>query len=372
MTRITLTVLVFLGLLTACSIQISDSTATLPVTAAPTPNHVPQTPNVAPTLLPPAWSHLNLSGRLLFTQGKLGVGELDLATGAISSVFVPPTNGWLVGAATSPDGQTVALAYGPPPPEGKVQLGYTDLYLISADGSALPAPRLERTQVAESYFSPIWSPDGKYLYYVHFAGLPDTLNPPPELPYKYTLERLPDPTSADTPPEVILESAIWPAISPDGTKLAYVAVDLANYQNDLYLANADGSGALSLLPPGTFQAIDSPLFSPDGSAIIFSAVGEGPQSEAEGSSLSWLDRLLGVQAASAHNVPSDWWRVPVAGGPPERLTKIYDTGLYGDFAPDGQHIAYLSVTGLYVMTPDGKEVTALANLSVFGTLEWIQ
>jgi Tol biopolymer transport system component len=286
-------------------------------------------------------------------------------------VFVPPTNGWLVGAATSPDGQTVALAYGPPPPEGKVQLGYTDLYLMSADGSALPAPRLERTQVAESYFSPIWSPDGKYLYYVHFAGLPDTLTPPPELPYKYTLERLPDPTSADTPPEVILESAIWPAISPDGTKLAYVAVDLANYQNDLYLANADGSGALSLLPPGTFQAIDSPLFSPDGSAIIFSAVGEGPQSEAEGSSLSWLDRLLGVQVASAHNVPSDWWRVPVAGGPPERLTKIYDTGLYGDFALDGQYIAYLSVNGLYVMTPDGKEITSLLNMQVIGTLEWV-
>jgi Tol biopolymer transport system component len=113
-------------------------------------------------------------------------------------------------------------------------------------------------------------------------------------------------------------------------------------------------------------AVDSPLFSPDGSAIIFSAVGEGPQP-----SLSWLDQLSGVQVASAHNVPSDWWWVPVTGGTPERLTKIYDTGLYGDFSPDGRYIAYLSVSGLYLMTPDGKEITPLLSLQVIGSLEWI-
>lgn len=357
-------------LLTACSIEISNPTPARatppPVTPASTAYPVPTTPNVSPTPPPLTWARLNLSGHLAFTQGKLGASKLDLATGALTSLFVPPANGWLIGAATSPDGQTLAMAYGPPPPEGKVQLGYTDLYLMPADGSAPPTPRLERSQVAESYFSPIWSSDGNYLYFVHFAGLPDTLTPPPELPYRYTLERLPDPTSPDTQPEVILENAIWPALSPDGTRLAYVAVDLANYQNELYLANTDGSGATLLLPPGAFQAIDSPMFLLDGSAIIFSAVGEGPQP-----SLAWLDQVLGVQVASAHNVPSDWWRVPMTGGPPERLTRIYDTGLYGDFSPDGRYIAYLSVSGLYLMTPDGKEITSLLNLQGIGTLEWI-
>ena len=68
---------------------------------------------------------------------------------------------------------------------------------------------------------------------------------------------------------------------------------------------------------------------------------------------------------------SDWWRIPVAGGPPQRLTHIFDTGLYGAFSPDGAHIAFIALTGLYVMNPDGSALTQMLNVANVGTVDWI-
>ena len=90
---------------------------------------------------------------------------------------------------------------------------------------------------------------------------------------------------------------------------------------------------------------------------------------------AWVDRLLGVRTAyaapAAHNVPSDWWRVPVTGGAPERLTQIFDTGLHGAAAPGGGWAAFISASGLYVMQSDGGNVTRLSRQGGTGTVEWL-
>lgn len=129
----------------------------------------------------------------------------------------------------------------------------------------------------------------------------------------YTIERLKYP---DGQPEVVATNAFWPALSPDG-----------------------------------------------------SAVGEGPAQP------TLFDQWFGVQTVYAeplaHGVPSDWWRISVAGGAPTRLSRIYDSGLFGDYAPDGQHIAFISATGVYVMSPEGGSVNPLAGLHAFGSVEWI-
>jgi hypothetical protein len=78
----------------------------------------------------------------------------------------------------------------------------------------------------------------------------------------------------------------------------------------------------------------------------------------------WLDRLLGVQIASAHSVPSDWWRVIIETGEIDRLTQMGDMNLMGDFSPDGKHIAFSGLTGLWVMNGDGSGLVRMMAGSV--------
>ncbi len=345
------------AILAACSIQISDGTPveTASVTEAATP----------PASL--AWAGLNLEGHLVFTQGVDGIEKLNLATGEQATLFKPPEDAWLTSATVSPDGKQIVLAYAPPPPEGQIQFGYTGLYLMPAEASAPPSPLLERTDPQESYFYPSWSPDGKYLYYAHFIPV---INSETGNTFRYTVERLAVPGGSS---ELLIESAIWPRLSPDGSTLAYLSFDEQTFNNELYVADPDGKNARPIFLPGTFQAVDAHLWTPDGSAIIFSAVGEGPAYQSTPApALSWFDRLLGVQAASAHNVPSDWWRVSLDGADLTRLTKIYDTGLYGSFSPDGERLAFLAASGIYVINPDGSGLTPINPIKTLGTLEWIK
>jgi Tol biopolymer transport system component len=274
----------------------------------------------------------------------------------------------------SPDGTRLALAYAPPPPEGEIAYGYTDLYIAPLDQIDQLQPVLERTDPQESYFNPVWSPDGRYIYYAHLghsAPVTNTAQPTPfgMVNYRYDIERLGYP---DGQPERLIENAIWPRLSPDGSKLAYVSFDWSTYVNDLYVADANGSNSTLLIPSGTFTAVDAPLFTADGSMVIFSAV-DGPASfpATPTPSLSWLDQLLGVQIASAHSIPSDWWRVPVTGGPPEQLTQIYDTGMYGTLSPDGTRVAFVSAYGISVMNPDGSDLQLVSQAWVGGSLDWI-
>jgi hypothetical protein len=80
---------------------------------------------------------------------------------------------------------------------------------------------------------------------------------------------------------------------------------------------------------------------------------------------------MGVQTAAAHNLPSDWWRVPVTGGEPVLVADIDDVGLHGTFSPDGQHIAYISSRGLFVMNPDGSNRQQYLSTTALNGLSWV-
>jgi hypothetical protein len=63
----------------------------------------------------------------------------------------------------------------------------------------------------------------------------------------------------------------------------------------------------------------------------------------------------------------------VEGGEITQLTNIQTAGLFASFAPDGNHIASYSVNGIFVMKPDGSELTMLIPnpQAVPGTVTWI-
>jgi len=350
-------------LLAACSIDVSDvrPSAVTPALRLTLTTATPLTPpSASPTALP--WASLHLAGHLIFLQNPNHeeLVQLDLLSGTMSTLFHAENRAWLAAAAVSPDGQRVVMAYSPPPKDSSQLPGYTDLYLLPADGSGTPQVLLQRVAPEEAFAFPQWSADGHFVYYEHVIA--DTTAPPERPSFRFTIERVAYPNGQ---PEKILDDAIWPRLSPDGKKLAYVSFKQQTGENNLRIANADGSNSRLVMPAGAFFAVDAPVFSSDGQAIMFSAVG-GPQLP----SLSWLDQLLGVQIAEAHDVASDWWRVSINGGKPERLTHIGDIGLYADFAPDGQYVAFASLSGVFVMKPDGSNLTKLVGDALGGSICW--
>jgi Tol biopolymer transport system component len=305
------------------------------------------------------WGDHNLTGKLIFIQwqnGKQNLTTLDLATNELSVLFAVPDKGWLSQADVSPDGNQVVLAYAPPPTEG-ARFGYSSLYLVLADGVTEPRPLLTQSNPAELFFNPVWSPDSRYIYYSH--AVPDEEN---LLSYVTTLERF-DYITGEV--NVIVENAIWPRLSPDGNRLAYVTFDPVTLENTLQVTDDDGANVVTVLPADAFPAVDAPLFAPDSQTLYFSALPPTPVT------VSWVERLMGVKVAAAHDAPSDWWRISLAGGTPERLTTLDDMGLYGDFSPDGRYLAFVSDTGLYLMNPDGSGLLRLIETSAANALSWI-
>ena len=299
-----------------------------------------------------------LSGLLYYlglVDDGLNLFVTDLAGGAETVIFTPPENAWLSELALSPDGSQILLAYSPPPEEGQVQYGFTDLYLMPADGSAGPELLLEGADPSESYFNISW-PVADTIYYAHFTP---TITGDELITYGSQVERL---HLAEATVELLAPGAAWSRVSNDGVMLAYVTD-----ANELIVADADGTNPRTLLKPETFLAVDAPLFSPDNSLICFSAV------EQESASFpSFLSRLLGLKIAYAHNVPSDWYCMPVDGSSEAvRLTNLDGLGLYGDFSADGRYLAFMTSAGIYVIKPDGSAQRQLQERALAGTLNWV-
>jgi len=370
----------------------AEPTNPLATPLAPVPTLSPSTPIPATDLPQPSpapiyvfeapfpWSNLSVSGRLLFLTYDTEVvpnllpvpfiAQLDLGSGVVTAVWRPPQDTWLSGMELSPDGTKLAIAYTPPPPPGPRFSGYPGLYILPGEclnlqcPEAEPEPLVEGTET-DSYFGPVWALDGSSLYFTHVDSPLDGGVP------TYSIERV---AAGRGAAELVLSHATWPRPSPDGTSLAYVAFDLLEYKNDLYYASPDGSKSRPAMPAGIFLSVDAPLFSPDGEFIYFSAAGLGP--ETSGAELgkddrTWLDRLMGVQVAHANGMPSEWWRLPLSGGDPERLTVIGASGLSGAFSPDGGYLGFVSYGGMGMLGLEEGRLTWIFPATTFGNLIWL-
>ena len=355
--------------LSACSVEVSDQlAATLaatdvsesPTTEGNNQGHASPTPEANKPAVEGElhWQELALEGMLYYVGFKAdrpNLLTLDLSDGEENTVFVPPENAWLSEVAASPDGSQLLLAYGPPPEAGQVQFGFTDLYVMPADGSAEPQPLLTRADPSETYFNISW-PVEDWVYYAHFTPLADDDG---IITYLSQVERL---QVASGQVEDLAIGAAWPRVSRDGTLLAYVTDE-----NEFILAAADGTDPKRLLDPALFEAVDAPLFSPDNSLICFSAV-----EPSTALSSGFWDRLLGVKVASAHSVPSDWYCRPLDGSEaPEQVTHLNAIGLYGDFDPTGQNWAFVSSDGVNMMKADGSELRRLKDIPTTGSVDWV-
>ena len=357
--------------LSGCSINVSQPAVSTPVVSSSPTSSVSTTdkatPSVSSTNIPVTWKGLNLTGSLLYASVPLtditpvSIQTLDLITGEIKTVFTTTGDAWVYYMTVSPGGNQLVMSYAPPS-EGPT-LSNRALYTMSLDGTAAPQLLFQPPTPDDHYIQAEWSPDGKYLYYVHYNNQERREG---DLYPAYDLMRMAYP---DGQPEKIAEKAFWPRLSSDSSKLVYVSLDPATGTNELFLANADGSNPQKVMFSGSWvpEIIDAPIFSPDGGSILFSAP-PPPQAYKP----TWFEMLAGIQVAKAHSIPSDWWSVPVTGGELTRLTQIQTINLFASMSPDQSRIASVSGEGLFVMNSDGSDITQLLfNPGVSGTVSWL-
>ena len=355
----------------SCTMDVSQPSGATPVPevsspASPTLNTNNTTQSSRPGL-PVTWADLNLSGKLVYSTVTAEGGNsspkiqmLDLVTGEITTIFASTENAWIYYLAVSPDATRLVMSYAPPSTPGSDS--GTSLYMLPLQEAATPKILFTPPTPDDRYIQVEWAEDESYLYFVHY----NHANQPADQLYpSYQISRMTYPGGR---PENILERAFWPRLSADSSKLVYVTLDPFSGFNKLSLANIDGTNAQELLLSGVpAEIIDAPIFSPDGASILFSA-----PTPAQAYQPNWLDQLLGVRIAKAHNVPSDWWTVPIAGGAVTRMTQIQTIKLFASISPDQRHIASLSGEGIFVMGVDGSNLRQLLfDPGVTGTLRWI-
>jgi Tol biopolymer transport system component len=356
-----------------CSIDVAPQAVSTPSSEvapigpqppAGTDNPAPSTEN---TLVPVTWSELNLTGKLVYAGASvtavtpINIQTLDLITGEIKTLFTTTGDAWVYYITVSPDGKQLVMSYAPPS-EGAA-VSSRALYIMPMDGTKPPQLLFQPPTPDDHYIHVEWSPDGQYIYYVHYNNLERTEG---ALYPVYHLYRM---TFPDGQPEKVAEKAFWPRISADSSRMVYVSLDPASGTNELFVANADGSNPQKLSLSGSYLPgiIDAPIFSPDGSSVLFSAP---PPLQAH--QPNWFEKLLGVQVAKAHAIPSDWWSVPATGGELTRLTQIQTINLFASISPDKNRIASVSGEGLFVMGWDGSNITQLLfDPGISGTVSWL-
>jgi Tol biopolymer transport system component len=359
--------LIFTVALSSCSIEMGQQSLETPASQPAAP--------LAATQIPVTWANLNLTGKLVYSMGsidrdnnyRIQVQILDLVTGEVTTLYTTPINAWIYYISVSPDGKQVVMSFSPPPGEDPAIV--QALNIMPLDGSKPPGllfmPRIKEDQ----YLQAEWSPDGKYIYYAHVDYRF------PEDPHRryplYNILRMAYPVSGGWQEEKVAEAAYWPRLSPDSARLVYISVDPFSITHKLTIADPDGGNAQEVVISGSYvpDIKDAPIFSPDGQSILFS--GAVP---VQARQPSWFERFVGIRIPRANGgVPSDWWSVPVGGGEITRLTHLQSSSLYASVSPDNRYIASYSAGGIFVMKPDGSELTLLVpNLDAFtGTVSWI-
>ena len=369
--KVLLRLMVSALIVSSCSITISQTTPIIPspqietVPTAPPPAVGPTQPvatstNSLPvTTVPVTWAHLNLSGKLVYINGAaednsyiLSVRILDLVKGSLTTIFKSPKNrySWIYYVSVSPDSKQLVMSYSPPYQDNPDI--YQALYIMPLDGSSPPQLLFQPPAKDDQYDQPEWSPDGRYIYYTHI-NYQSHSEPDQVYPF-YEIFRM---TYPDGEPEKLVEQAYWPRLSPDSSQMVYISVDPFSLKNKLMISDADGSNAREIVLSGDWNPDikDAPIFSPDGQSIILSAASQTPSLRP-----NWLDRIMAVRIAKADGmIPSEWWSVPIAGGELTQLTHIRSIGLFASISPDMRHIASASGNGIFVMKPDGSELTSL-------------
>jgi Tol biopolymer transport system component len=318
-----------------------------------------------------AW---NLSGQVVFAPGD-GSLWLQNANGANVHVLVKRTGqSYAASPAFSPDGKQVAYALTAYDPNGNAVADIRVINLAGKDERVIAAPPDDKTV----FNFPAWSPDGKELWFTRTATSGDV-----------TSDEIDRVSTAGGTAQRVIEGGRAVSVSPDGKKIVFLRLDFTTYRSSLWVADLDGSHARQLLDKDAFAALEGARFSPDSQTLVFAAsgapqeqlpglqAGRGGTNEVARSQTATADACLArflftcwVNTAYAHGLPWDLWMVNLDGTKFERLTEVGADSPYPAWSPDGKFVAFMDLSGFYVVNRETKEGNLISINGGHGALDW--
>ncbi len=313
---------------------------------------------IGPTVLPTAVAS-PVKGQLLIVQnGNFLVYDLGLLSAQPMTKF--PKGAYAASPGLSFDRKSIAYTYYVVPKDPK-DLGGSDLNVMDVAGTN---PRTVRThpESGATFEDPCFTSDGKAILATLRKEIYDQGQFKGE---SVSIQRVGLDGSG---PTLVVDNALGPAISPDGKYLVYTGVDDKGQPTGLRIADGNGSGGKDLLPNQAFTYARFPIFSPDGSLILFSAVG-GPGISLPSPKVKAAP--FGVGVAEAHGIPWDIWTVRPDGSEVKRLTNESEDTPVPVWSPKGDWIAMAGEIGLYLVDAGGKQTIRISTTVSGGGIVWL-
>jgi Tol biopolymer transport system component/serine/threonine protein kinase len=241
-----------------------------------------------------------------------------------------------------------------------------------------------------SFFTTLsWSPDGDWLAYADKPSNGESAR----------IARLALATLEEEPltsPPRDAQGDVYPAVSPDGTQLAFARSATGGYGNwDVWVQGVDG-GEPHQLTFERYEDVGGLAWTPHGAEVLFTVLWPPTQHTIFRASLGGGEpqRVVGVgQGAGQPSIrggrmvyrqqttySGDIWRTPGRGasapdGEPERLIASSGSEYHPAYSPDGRRIAFSSdrsgVGNIWVCDSDGSNPVQLTNFgSHTGSARW--
>jgi Tol biopolymer transport system component len=231
----------------------------------------------------------------------------------------------------------------------------TDIYSVNLDGTDL-RPVVAHESENVFYDTPRYDPTGTFLYFHRNAAI---VKNGTYVGNESTIERL----NVKTGERVrLLTDAADPSLSFDGKLIAFVHLNKDGQNDNLWVANSDGSDP-HVIFKDTFFYIQAPRFSPVSNDIVFCAAGHAAPKASDGS-----------LPHNAHlGIPSEIFVVKADGTGLRSLAQTGDD-TFPAWSVDGTRLAYVSTGGFFEMSMSDFSIKTLASGQnfFFGDITWLK
>jgi Tol biopolymer transport system component len=210
---------------------------------------------------------------------------------------------------------------------------------------------------------PTWQPDGSAIYFIHTGSSQGSTSRSTQIQRQVL---------ATGEHQVVVEDAVWPAVSPDGRLLAFVQ-PARGASSAVWVLNL-ATGERRKLGDSRFLGVASPSFSPDGQTIAFGGAtppgtSRAPGSLAEGA-LARLDRWLAPRAF-ADGPPYGLWLAQADGTGLRRVSQAtYDSPIVR-WLGDGKRILVYEGNGLHLVDVGRGLDAVIQTQGSHGGLDWL-